>query len=327
MTNNTIILHGLDAALKSLDFDAGDLGDSVLQPGKMDAFVRTMQRRANVLSRARFIPMDSQQEDIDRISFGERVVTETIKPDGTSKGTEANAEASTSTNRLNAVEIRAKMELNDRTLRRNIERQGLAQTLEDLFGEAAGRDVEEVALLSIEDTITDPAHLGAMDGWIELAGNKVYNIDTTDADYPTTLFDAMIEALPKQYLTNPDDWVIYCPYSVKKAYRDWLKERGTGLGDDAITGSGDITYEGFPITVAPMLERSGDEGVNGHVGDVATLQNPDNMAWGIFHEMRIEPDRSPQARKTEWYLTMEGDANYEDENAAVTAYLDKTSAT
>lgn len=322
---NELILKGIDATLKALDVDADDLGDSILQPGKLDAFVRVMQRRTNVLQRARFIPMDSQQEDIDRIGFSGRVITEALKPDGTKKGTETAVDPDPNTNKLQAVELRGVMGHTDRTLRRNIERQGLAQTMRDLFAEAAGRDMEEFALLAREDEITDPAHLGAADGWAELAGNKIMGVDTTatgDDGWPVNLFAALILNLPKQYLVDRSDWVIFCPWSIEQDYRDYLQARDTALGDANMTDGGNLIYQGFEIQATAMLERSGDYGVNGHMGDVAMLQNPDNMAWGVFHEMALEPDRNVSERRTDVYLTMEGDAGYEDEDAAVVAYID-----
>lgn len=324
---NELILKGLDSALKALG--VSDLDESILQPVKFDAFVRTMQRRTNILQQARFIPMDSQSVDIDRIGFADRVITRAIKPDGTLKGTESKVQPSTSTNKLRAVEMRGSMGVTDRALRRNIERDGFSQTLQDLFAESSGRDVEEYGIIAREDTITDPEHLGAGDGWAELAGNKVYNVDDTATGtdgWPVNLFDEMIDALPKQYLVDPSDWRIFVPWSVLKDYRDYLRDnRQTVLGDSATTNGNIEMYNGFRIEVAAMLERSKDFETDGHMGDICMLQHPDNMVWGVFHEMTIEPDRDPENRATNFYLTIEADVGYEDENAAVTAYPDATS--
>jgi hypothetical protein len=46
------------------------------------------------------------------------------------------------------------------------------------------------------------------------------------------------------------------------------------------------------------------------------------MVWGVFHEVTIEPDRVPAERKTDYYLTVEADAKYEDEDAAVVAFME-----
>ena len=323
--NNELILKNLDATYKALS--VSDIGDSILQPVKFDAFVRTMLRRTNVLEAARFIPMDSQQVDIDRISFGSRVVTATVASNGTVKGTETGVKPTVGTNKLQAVEIRAKMGVTDRTLRRNIEQGGLEQTLQDLFAEAAGRDVEEFGLLSRTDiTDSDILHLSATDGWAELAGNKLYDVSTTatgDSGWPVNLFEELIGALPAQYLVDRADWRLYVPFSVEQAYRKYLRVRKTPLGDSATTNSQPVYFEGFRIEATAMLERSKDyNSGTGTMGDIAMLQHPDNMVWGIFHEMQIEPDRNPSTRSTDFYLTMEGDVHYEDANAAVVAYID-----
>ena len=78
-------------------------------------------------------------------------------------------------------------------------------------------------------------------------------------------------------------------------------------------------YKGIPVVYCPMLERASEA-----TGRVAMLQHPDNMAWGVFHEVTIEREREAKARRTDFVLTIEADAHYEDENAAVVALIDQT---
>ena len=74
----------------------------------------------------------------------------------------------------------------------------------------------------------------------------------------------------------------------------------------------------------PIFNRSKSV-EEGAAGKVALLSHPNNMAWGVFHEVTIEPDRVPKDRRTDFVMTLEGDAGYEDENGAVAAFIEQES--
>ncbi len=336
--DNNEILRKLDQAYKAVT--VGDLGNAVLAPQKFDQFIKSMQNRTKVLPEARFIPMDSQITDIDRVGFVGRVLTAGVAANEAVVSVNGAGEASVSptfgTNRLIAKELRALTGIRDRALRRNIERGNFENTLVDMFGEAAGRDFEEWAILANTGAAARqggafPAAdnlLTLTDGWAEKAANKVYGIESAggaaDNDFDPndveTIFDAMITALPKQYLLDRSEWRIYVPWEVEDAYRNALRARGTQLGDSAQISGQDLLYKGFPISYCPMMERS-NAPVNG-AGRICWLTHPDNTVWGVFEEVNIEREREAKQRQTDFILTFEGDAHYEDENAAVVAYLD-----
>jgi len=233
------------------------------------------------------------------------------------------------TNKLIAEEFQAITGIEDQALRRSIERGGFENTLVDMFGEAAGRDLEEVNVLGDKDiAYSDDAVLSLINGWAKRGANKVYgdggskDFDPSHDSFPENMFEAMLLALPKQYFQNESEWRFYVDWEVMNKYRDLLKKRETALGDTAQTTAMSLAYKGVPVRYVPMLGRSKPLGTDGGKGDIAMLQHPDNTVWGIFHEVTIERDRIPKARKTDFVLTIEGDADYEDENAAVIAYID-----
>lgn len=324
--SNDEILARLDGAFKSIT--VGRLGDSVLAPEKFNQFVRAMQARTVILPEARFVEMNSHVTDIDRVGFTSRVLTIGTSLDGTQKVLEENefSKPIFATNKLVAKEMQAITAIRDRALRRNIERGGFENTLVDLFGEAAGRDLEEWAIFADTDNETDSL-LGLTDGWIVKAKNKVYGEgdnkdfdpnDPNDDDYPENVLKALLDALPKEFLVNRAEWRFYVPYEIEDGYRDFLKKRGTALGDRAQTEGGGLMYKGIPVVYCPMLERASED-----VGRVAMLQHPDNMVWGVFHEVTIEREREAKARRTDFVLTIEADCHYEDENGAVVALIDQ----
>ncbi|WP_461369117.1 phage major capsid protein [Candidatus Darwinibacter acetoxidans] len=337
--SNDELLQKLDSALKNVGVDT--LGQGILAPQKFDRFVRAMQIRTKILPEARFIRMESQITDIDRVGFVGRVITQAVAPNPPANslsgavedtvGTETSVAPVFGTQVLRAVELRAMTGISDRALRRNIERGDFENTLVDLFGEAAGRDFEEFAILSDANNTADPL-LSLMNGWATGAANRVYGVqganqaaefDPTD---PESIFEALLDALPKQYLQNRAEWRFYVPYEIENKYRDVLRQRGTALGDAAQIGHEGLKYKGIPIVEVPMLERAnvvaGGADFSGGVGRICMLQHPDNMVWGVFHQVSIERDRDIRNRRTDFVLTIEADAGYENPNAAAVAFLD-----
>lgn len=310
--DNKNILNEIDKAVKALT--TSDLGDSILATEQFDRFVRQMQNKANILGEARFLPMDSQKVNIDRIAFLDRVLHKGVE------GTASDESSPTTyTNQLVANELMAITGLTDQAVRRNIEGENLENTIIDLLGEAAGRDMEEYGIFASETFDSAEYNDGEgwdaidmTDGWIKNSENKLWADAFTDGDdFPEDLFQSMLEALPKKYLQNREDWRFYVPFELEDGYRDLLRDRGTNLGDAIQIGHDDVYYKGIPIVYSPMLERYDER--------VAMLQNPDNMVWGVFHEVTLESEREAKKRKTDFVLTFEGDAHYEDENACVVA--------
>lgn len=328
MLSNAELLGRLDSAFKAIT--VGDLNEGVLVPEQFERFVQIMQHRTVIMQEARFIAMDRQQVNIDRTGFVGRILRAGKDDQGAYRDLSEGEHAKPNfyTNKLVAEELQAITGIEDQALRRNIERGGFEDTLVDMFGEAAGRDLEEWFMLGDKDIswATD-AVLSLIDGWAKRAENKVYGGSGGDFNpsgdaYPEDLFEAMLLALPKQYFQNESEWRIYVDWEVQNAYREKLKKRETALGDTATTNAMSLTYKGIPIRYVPMLGRSKPIESDG-AGGIAMLQHPDNTVWGIFHEVTIERDRIPKSRRTDFVLTMEGDADYEDENAAVVAFLDK----
>lgn len=179
MMTNRDYLKRLDAAYKGL-ININSLGDSVLQPVKFEKFIQSLQEKSKILPEARFIEMDAQQVDIDRVGFTGRILRSGEKRTGLDKEhrelTPAEyAEPEFKTNKLIAQELQAVAGIRDKALRRNIEKGGFEETLLSMFGEAAGRDFEEFALFA--DTkipYADDDVLHWTDGWLRKAANKLY---------------------------------------------------------------------------------------------------------------------------------------------------------
>jgi len=331
------LLRLLDKAmsLKGGVIEITDLDEAVLQPQKFTRFVRQMQEDTVILPEARYITMDSQIVDIDRIAFLGRV----LKSGDTGGGGEAQVhrnieekdftKPAIATNKLTATEFQAIVSLRDKMLRRNIEKEGFENTLIDMLGEAVGRDSEELYILGDKlISYSDDDVLSKFDGWVRLAANFVYGGDKSDFDptlstFPENMFKAILDATPKQYLKNRAGFRFWVDYDTDDKYRDILKARNTPLGDSTQTGFADIAYKGIPVKRAPMIERSRAIGDKGGSGTICLFGYPNNLVWGVFAQIAIEREREAKLRRTDFVLSLEVACNYEDENAATVAYIEK----
>lgn len=338
-TSEQQILAALGSALKAV-FDVPTLGSSVLQPEKAAQFVREATDATVVLPESRFYPMRTAQRDIDRIGFAGRVLRSGKDAAGATRVLAENefSTPATATNELIAREFQAIVGLPDDTIEENIERASLESTILDLATEAVGRDLEELGLLADTDwTHAEDDVLSKTDGWVARAANRVYGglggqFDPTATDpttdlgiarWPLNMFQAMLEAIPKRFMSDPAGFRYYVDWDVMDAYRTVLAERGTQLGDRAITDNLMPPYKGIPVRYVPMLSRIKPLDAEAAVsGKVALLGHPNNQAWGVLREVRLEPDRLPKARRTDLVFTLRADADYEDENAAVAAFVE-----
>ena len=110
---------------------------------------------------------------------------------------------------------------------------------------------------------------------------------------------------------------------MEDAYRNVLIARGTTLGDSAQTGFAPLTFKGIPVVHCATLD---DETGRTLSGDVAhsILSNPKNLAYGIWKNLSIEPERKPGEELTKYWFRMRGDVDYYFRNGAVTAQITTT---
>ncbi|MED4830729.1 phage major capsid protein [Geobacillus stearothermophilus] len=300
MMTNDMLLGKLENVLKAIT--TTDLGASRLAPAKQQLFVRTVSQATRILDEARRIDMTSHTHDIDRIAFGSRILqaaTEGEAPTGEAK-------PEFSTNKLESVEVIGVSGITDSTLEDNIEREGFEDTLIQLIAERVGVDLEEL-FLNGDKASSDP-FLAKTDGWLKKAANLVQGTTDFDPTNVEAMFDAMIHAVPKKYLRDRSQWRFYVHWDIEDAYRDILRARGTGLGDTAQTTATQLAYKGIPVVDSANMPAG-----------TALLVNPANLVYGIYRDIRIEPDRQPKARRTDFVTTLRVDCNFEDENAAVVA--------
>lgn len=299
MNPNQDLLARVQSALKAIT--TGDLGSSKLVPTKQRMFVRTVSKATRVLDEARRIDMTSHTHDIDRVGFASRILmpaTEDVEPEGESK-------PDFDTNTLESKEVIGVAGITDSTLEDNIERENFEDTLIQLIANRVGIDLEELFLNGDRDS-TDP-YLRITDGWLKKSANLIQETDF-DPTNVEDMFNKMIHAVPKKYLRNRSEWKFYVHWDIEDAYRDVLRERGTGLGDTAQTTANTLAFKGIQVLDNSNMPKG-----------TALLVPPSNLVYGIYRDIRIEPDRIAKKRRTDFVTTLRVDCHYEDENASVVA--------
>ena len=219
-----------------------------------------------------------------------------------------------------------------------------------LFAEAAGRDLEEYGLLA--DTAipygTDDV-LHQTDGWIKRSGRRIYGTDAvggapdfnpnftlpfvtegfvsgTNQDLRNANVEKMMQkailTLPNPYRQNRQAKRFFLNFEGVDAYQEVLRARNGQITSDPQTGQPVMYFKGIRVEEAPMLDRSKTVGAGG-AGRCGLLADPANMVWGLFRRVIVERDRLPKKRRTDFVLTVWADAEYEDENGAVSIFLDR----
>lgn len=307
-------------AIKSIT--VSDLGYSVLQPQYFNQFVREATRNQTILSEARRIVMDAQVVNIDRTGFSSRIMeaaTEDTAPTGVNPAFHQE--------KLTAQEFVGMVGINDRSLRRNIEKQNFQSTLISMASDKWGEDWESLAVFGDTAKYTAGDLLKAQDGWIKKAENKIYGTGTgkdfnAASDDPSDVLKAMLAKYPKNYLKNRTNLRFYVDSDFFDDYIDEVGLRPTVTGDDATGKFIARPYKGIPVVEAPVLnDAEGTDTTNGY-GKVAMLADPNNLVYGIFAEVGIEPDRQPKLRKTDFVFSAESDQGYENPNVVTVALFD-----
>lgn len=325
MDNNEMLnemIENPDEAIKSIT--VSDLGYSVLQPQFFNQFVREATRNQTILSEARRIVMDAQVCNIDRTGFSTRIMedaTEDVAPTGTNPAFHQE--------QLIAKEFVGMVGINDRSLRRNIEKQNFQTTLISMASEKWGEDWESLAVFGDTAKYASGDLLKAQDGWIKKATNKLYGTGTgkdfdASNDDPSAVFKKMLAAYPKNYLKNRTNLRFYVDSDLFDDYIDEVGLRPTVTGDDATGKFIARPYKGIPVIEAPVLNDSDGTNTTKGYGKAAMLMDPNNLVYGIFHEVAIEPDRQPKLRKTDFVFSAESDQGFENPDVGVVALYNQT---
>lgn len=165
------LLAELEAAIKGSGITVTNaLGNTILNPQQFDKFVQVMQNKVTILNKYRFQKMDSHKLDIDMIVFGSRIMG-VPAAEGQPKPEIEWVSPDFSMHQMEAQEMQGIVSLTDKMLRRNIEKQGLMDTVMSMIAERVGLDIEEQAING--DKLSADSFLALQDGWLKMTRRRV----------------------------------------------------------------------------------------------------------------------------------------------------------
>ena len=310
---------------------------ALLNDEQFAQFMRAATINQTILADASFRRMNAMNQVVSSTKVTGRVLQNGYDSNGATEDQLTAATIGFGKAELNATKLKALTSLLDDDKEDNIEREQFEQTLLSMMGEAVGVDLEAVCVYG-DTTYTsggnkDPL-FSTLDGWLK--GATAVKSDgakgSGSADFVLAntgvvgMFDAMLKKLPAAYrqANLMKDLVFYVPYEVYEAYRAFLIDRETGLGDSTLLNADELKYKGIPVKYAPVLDATDGRTVYGNVPSILTV--PEFLWYGVWKDIAIEPHRDVANEKTDYYYRIRCDAANQWTDAVIAAQITASEA-
>lgn len=253
------IIARLDAALKGITTTTV-AGDAILEPAQFEKYIRLLQHQTSVLPIARLMVMTSHTQDIDRIGFTSRVMG-VPGTEGQSKDEADFVSPTFEQRQLIAKEMQGIVSVTDSLVRRNVEKQGLMNTILDLMAERSGLDIEEQGING--DTDSSDEYLALNDGWLKQTRRRCVedSLDRKDYDDDTTpLFETAVAETTQTLFYDdvpitPGTWQIYIT-STSGTLHGHDDGNGVIVEDNSSGISGTIDYSSGKVVLAGLTAET-----------------------------------------------------------------------
>ena len=305
---------------------------ALLNDEQFAQFMRAATINQTILADASFRRMNSMSQVVSSTKVTGRVLQNGYDSNGATEDQLTPATIGFGKAELNATKLKALTSLLDDDKEDNIEREQFEQTLLSMMGEAVGVDLEAVCVFGNSAYTSggskDPL-FSCFDGWLKGAtavkSDGAKGSDSADFVLANTgvvgMFDAMLKKLPAAYrqANLMKDLVFYVPYEVYEAYRAFLIDRETGLGDATLLNADELKYKGIPVKYAPVLDAADGRTVYGKVPSILTV--PEFLWYGVYKDLSVEPHRDVANEKTDYYYRIRCDAANQWTDAVIAAQI------
>lgn len=306
---------------------------ALLNEEQFAQFMRAATINQTILNDASFRRMNSTSQVVSSTKVTNRVLQTGYKTVNNEQVTQNQLTPATlgfGKAELVATKLKALTSILDDDKEDNIEREQFEQTLLTMMGEAVGIDLEAVCVFG-DTTYTsggnkDPL-FSTLNGWLKSAtttlksdgakGSGTKDFDLTDGI--TAMFDKMLYSMPAAYRQSNlmKDLVFYVPFEVQEAYREFLIDRETGLGDSSLLNATELQYKGIPVKYAPVLDAADGRTVHGNVASILTV--PEFLWYGVYKDLSVEPKRIVENEETEYYYRIRCDASVQWADSVIVA--------
>ena len=294
--------------------EVGSGGGGLLNAEQSNRFIDYMWDSTVLGSQVRTVRMKSDTVDIDKIGVGERLMR--VATEAVDTGT--NAGATFSKISLTTKKLRLDWELSTDSLEDNIEGDALEDHIARLMANAAGNDLEDLAING-DDSSTDPL-IKAFDGWALRATTDGHVLDHAGAGLNRAAFNKALKAMPRKYLQRRNGLKFFTGSNLIQDYLYSLTQTASGLvspenlAQQVITGgpvhpdgpAGFTTGYAFgvPLQEVPLFleTKVGTySGTSGQHGDL-WLTFPQNLLWGVKREIQVYREFKPKKDTIEYTM-------------------------
>ena len=314
---------------------------ALLNEEQFAQFMRAATINQTILNDASFRRMNSTSQVVSSTKITGRVLQNGYKSTNVTQDNLTEADVDFGKAELVATKLKAKTSILDDDKEDNIEREQFEQTLLTMMGESVGIDLEAVCVFGDTAYVDGETHadplFSCIDGWLK-SGTVIKSdlandgTDDTDGDFDlatggiTGMFDKMLYTMPAAYrqANLMKDLVYYVPFEVQEAYRDYLIDRETGLGDSSLLNADQLQYKGIPVKYAPVLDAADGRTVHGNVPSILTV--PEFLWYGVYKDLSVEPKRIVENEETEYYYRIRCDATAQFADSVIVADISATEA-
>ena len=314
---------------------------ALLNEEQFAQFMRAATINQTILNDASFRRMNSTSQVVSSTKITGRVLQNGYKSTNVTQDNLTEADVDFGKAELVATKLKAKTSILDDDKEDNIEREQFEQTLLTMMGESVGIDLEAVCVFGDTAYVDGETHadplFSCIDGWLK-SGTVIKSdlandgTDDNDGDFDlatggiTGMFDKMLYIMPAAYrqANLMKDLVYYVPFEVQEAYRDYLIDRETGLGDSSLLNADQLQYKGIPVKYAPVLDAADGRTVHGNVPSILTV--PEFLWYGVYKDLSVEPKRIVENEETEYYYRIRCDATAQFADSVIVADISATEA-
>ena len=321
---------------------------ALLNEEQFAQFMRAATINQTILNDASFRRMNSMSQVVSSTKITGRVLQNGYKSTNVTQDNLTEADVDFGKAELVAKKLKAKTSILDDDKEDNIEREQFEQTLLGMMGEAVGIDLEALCVFGDTSYTYDHdsnagtaavAHplFSVTNGWLK-SGTTIQSdmandsTDDNDGDFDlavtgvTGMFDKMLYTMPAAYrqANLMKDLVYYVPFEVQEAYRSYLMDRETGLGDSSLLNADELRYKGIPVKYAPVLDAADGRTVHGAVPSILTV--PEFLWYGVYKDISVEPKRIVETENTEYYYRIRCDATTQFADSVIVADITATEA-
>lgn len=324
----------LEKVIQTSDIGTAPDGGGLLNNAQANRFIDYMWDQTVLGALVRTKKMTANEEEIDKIHIGRRIVRKATEGVDTGE----NTTVSFTKVSLTTVKLRLDWELTTESLEDNLEGEALEDHIARLMASQAANDIEDIAING--DTASSDPALKSFDGWrkrlINTAGTYgggAVVLDNAGAPITRAVFNRALKNMDRKYMVRQNlrflvDSALIQDYlfSVQQVSTDFvtpLDLAQAGLESRVRTsGNAGGTYGqpfGISLQEVPLFDTydANSASSGSQAGGDLWLIDPQNLLWGVKREIKVYREFKPKKDAIEYTVFTRVGTAVENGEAAV----------